>query len=149
MDTCKYLNRCEQFQADPTLRNYCKVSGDHFSKLAYITPSIINGYLASKKKAEEMVNQALVQVKLSRSELDKYEYGVSQIKEFYKQAIPEAVYILKTFKDLEDRLVVENKPIENVLKIEILRQTLIPTVKLLPNPKEDDANDDGKEELSC
>lgn len=125
MDACKYLNRCEQFKADPTLLNYCRVSDNHFSQLAYINPKLLIGYIKTKNKAEEMVEQAVCQVKLAHSELEKYEYGISQIKEFYKSAIPEAANLLKTFINLDDRLIIENKPIENIIKNELLRQIIV------------------------
>ena len=126
LNACKYLNRCEQFKANPTIKSYCKMCDIHYSAKVYITPNILLKYANAKKTANEIAEQALCQVKLANSELEKYEFGSSQIKEFYKDAIPSAVDVLKTFTGLNDRLIIENQPIEDLLRNEILRLVLRP-----------------------
>ena len=126
IQSCEYLRILEDFRNRPSMAKYCKLADREYTPLRRFDPSFRHEYNNFLEGITDDIRYALSIVKSEKEKLERATFGLEQSIALYERAIPEVASFLLNFSDnLSERLVVENKPLGDALRREILDQVTL------------------------
>ena len=94
-----------------------------YSPLAIVNKETFSAYRSKIETCVSDKGWLVSLIKLEKEKSERFGYGLEQTVAFYEEALPPIVKLLTRFNDLERRLTILNKPLDIMLKNEILIRT--------------------------
>lgn len=118
---CLLLNMLEDFQQEHSYKKYKNIINfANDSNIDIKNKSTIINFLIFKKNLNYKIKEELSIIKYEHGKEEMYEYGISESKHYFSSAFPSVVSILENFSNLEERLIIDNYPLSEVIKSEII-----------------------------